>query len=75
MKNLNDTNPSPPSPSPEEKSINPAPRTGPNIIDIRSIIPLNLLQIIDDLTKDLDDRNKNNKNHDSFTNNTDDEDE
>ena len=75
VKNLNDTNPSPSSTSPEEKSINPAPRTDPNIIDTTSIIPPNLLQIIDDLTKDLDDRNENNKNHDSFTNNTDDEDE
>ena len=75
MKNLNDINPSPSSLLPEKENINPAPTTGLNIIEITSTIPPNLLQIIDDLTRDLNDRKEINKNYDSYINNTDDEDE
>ena len=63
-------NPSSPSPLSEEENINPASRTGPNIIEITSTSPLNPLQIIDDLTRNLDKHNKINKNYDSFINNT-----
>jgi len=54
VENLNDTNLSPSPPFPKEENINLVPKIDPNIREITSIILSNLLQIINDLTRDLD---------------------